>query len=50
MAPLAETPIMPIYGNYPIEVSKELDLVDGWWTSESFHLLERRAIFSKVSS
>ncbi|KAH7125722.1 Rieske [2Fe-2S] iron-sulfur domain-containing protein [Dendryphion nanum] len=29
-----------------MEVSKELDLLDGWWTSQEVHTLERRAIFS----
>ncbi|KAF2261448.1 ISP domain-containing protein, partial [Lojkania enalia] len=30
-------------------VSKEPDLLDGWWTSEYLYSLERRAIFSKAS-
>ncbi|KAH7357639.1 Rieske [2Fe-2S] iron-sulfur domain-containing protein [Pyrenochaeta sp. MPI-SDFR-AT-0127] len=31
-----------------MEVSKEPDLLDGWWTSEDLFSLERRAIFSKT--
>jgi hypothetical protein len=32
-----------------VEVTKEADLVDGWWTSDQLYGLERRAFFSKVS-
>jgi hypothetical protein len=31
-----------------MEVSKEPELLDGWFTSEDLYSLERRAIFSKV--
>jgi hypothetical protein len=49
MAPFAETPIFSISDHRSIEVSKEPDLLDGWWTSEQLYALERRAIFSKAS-
>ena len=32
-----------------MEVSKEPDLLDGWWTSNYLYALERRAVFSKAS-
>ncbi|KAF2117973.1 hypothetical protein BDV96DRAFT_685594 [Lophiotrema nucula] len=48
MAPFAETPILSFYRHSPIEVSKEADLLDGWWTSDYLYSLERRAIFSKT--
>ncbi|KAF1849712.1 ISP domain-containing protein [Cucurbitaria berberidis CBS 394.84] len=31
----------------PVEVCKEPDLIDGWWTLDNLFALERRAIFSK---
>ncbi|ORY12213.1 Rieske [2Fe-2S] iron-sulfur domain-containing protein [Clohesyomyces aquaticus] len=48
MAPFAETPILSHHTKSPIEVSKEPDLLDGWWTSEYLFALERRAVFSKT--
>jgi hypothetical protein len=49
MAPFAETPILSFYQHSRIEVTKEPDLLDGWWTSNYLYSLERRAVFSKAS-
>ncbi|KAF2709249.1 ISP domain-containing protein [Pleomassaria siparia CBS 279.74] len=48
MAPFTETPIFSSKRRSPFQVSKEPDLLDGWWTSDYVFSLERRAIFSKV--
>ena len=48
MAPFAEVLIVPMSSISPVEVCKEPDLIDGWWTSHHLFTLERRAIFSKV--
>lgn len=49
MAPFAETPIMSFRETPTVEVFKEPDLLDGWWTSEKLFSLERRAVFSTVA-
>ncbi|KAJ4294514.1 hypothetical protein N0V90_008205 [Kalmusia sp. IMI 367209] len=48
MAPFAETPITTLHDTSSVEVFKEPDLLDGWWTSKFLFALERRAIFSKT--
>ncbi|PSN64140.1 ISP domain-containing protein [Corynespora cassiicola Philippines] len=48
MAPFAETPILSSFPDPKVEVFKEPDLIDGWWTSEQLLRIERRAIFSKT--
>ncbi|CAO2658552.1 Nn.00g062750.m01.CDS01 [Neocucurbitaria sp. VM-36] len=47
MAPFAEVLILPMSSLSPMEVGKEPDIIDGWWTSHHLFALERRAIFSK---
>jgi hypothetical protein len=32
-----------------MEVTKEPDLIDGWWTSDGLYQLERRAVFCKAN-
>jgi hypothetical protein len=48
MAPFVETPIMSFTDSFTPKVTKEPDLLDGWWSSEYNFSLEHRAILSKV--
>ncbi|KAF2737243.1 ISP domain-containing protein [Polyplosphaeria fusca] len=48
MAAFANTPISIMVEKTSIEVAKEPDLLDGWWTSDGIYQLERRAVFSKT--
>ncbi|OAL48527.1 ISP domain-containing protein [Pyrenochaeta sp. DS3sAY3a] len=48
MAPFAEVPINIPSTMRPVEVTKERDILDGWWDSEDLFALERRALHSKT--